>query len=235
MCDPVHITMATQPQRERFARVAVESLLNQTRPADTLHVEFNGFDAAPTWADELPITYRLWPDNMGAEIRFKRLDEVQGIYLSVDDDMIFPPSYVNYIVEALGRHGGMVGFHGTRYTRYPITSYTHDIERWGFTKGCPSDVAVHQLGAGCMAIHTDTGLRLSEFNEKNMNDCIMARWAARNSVRLTCLTRRDGYIIEQDGSQETGGEIWRAVNRDDRRQTEIVNEALELLNLRHGM
>jgi hypothetical protein len=225
----VHITMATQPQREKFARVAVESLFRQTLKADTLHIELNGFTEPPMWVHDFPITYRLWAENMGSAIRFRRLDEVEGIYLTVDDDLVYPLKYIQHITEALRLHGGIVGFHGTNFTRRPIFNYMLDVECWSFAQKCLSDISVHELGAGCMAMHTDIGLEFSEFSEKNMSDCIIARWAARNGIILTCLARPSGYILEQPGSQNTGNEIWRKARHNNKRQTEIINEALESL------
>lgn len=226
----VHVTIATQPKRDRFARVAVASLLNQKRKPDTIHIELNGFTSAPEWVKALPVTYTVHQFNQGARVKFRRIGEVQGCYITCDDDMIFPHDYTDYLFDALAVYGGAVGFHGTVFKRPPIRSYRSDmVSRWGFTFACDTPKRVHQLGTGCMAIHTDSGLAYADFTERNMADPCLTLWAAKNNVPLTCLTRAHGYIIEQSGSQNTGAEIWRKVASDDTRQTEIINEALRIL------
>jgi hypothetical protein len=80
------------------------------------------------------------------------------------------------------------------------------------------------MGTGVMAFDTDTvPLTYADFTHRNMADPQVAAWAAKRGVRLICLTRANDWLKVTNGSQDTGHEIWRAVDRSESEQTKIIN------------
>jgi hypothetical protein len=224
---PIHLTMATVPRRERFARTAIESLLNCNTKADTSHIELNGYTVAPDWLEDLPVTYTLRPDNIGAKAKLARLDGVKGYYLTVDDDIAYPRDYIGYLTDMIENYGrkAFVGFHGSTHKRTPIRSYWHDVAaRYHFEAGLHQNTPCSMLGTGTLAFHTSIGLTYSVFEKGNQTDPYLSRWANNNRIAQIALCRAAGYIRQIAGSQDTGGEIWRSALGNDSEQTNVIND-----------
>lgn len=224
---PIHVTMATRLAREPFAIQAIDSILNCNTKADTVHIELNGYDVVPKWITDRPqLTYSLINQNIGAKAKFKRLNNVHGYYLTIDDDILYPKDYIGYMTDMIERYDrkALVGFHGTTHKTPRIKSYWHDCDRrYHFGAYVHSNIACSMLGTGTMGFHTDIGLTYDVFTQGNMTDPFLSKWAIMNRKKQIVLARSVNYLRQIDGSQDTGGEIWKKAMANDTEQTAVIN------------
>lgn len=223
---PIHVTMATTPIRSEFAKIAVDSILNCNVKPDSFHIELNGFNEVPDWVINRPVTYTLRKENIGAKAKFARLDSVKGYYLTVDDDIEYDKSYIGHLtnwIDAYGRFS-FVGIHGSTHRTPKIRSYWNDsARRYHFQGKLSSNVLCSMLGTGTLGFHTSIGLTYDVFEQGNMTDPYLSKWAILNNVKQVCLSRPDNYCKQIAKSQDTGKEIWKSAMNNDTEQTEVIN------------
>jgi hypothetical protein len=120
--------MATLPERAGARAMAIESLLPQV---DHLHVAF-GHEA-------------------GLAIKLTVCEHASGVYLGVDDDLVYPPDYVQALLAGLERHPrSVVGFHG-----YRVDVHGRRSENYRCLDAVGEDVQVDVLGSGVIAFRLD--------------------------------------------------------------------------------
>lgn len=77
------------------------------------------------------------------------------------------------------------------------------------------------LGTGALAFPVNLGLTVHDFAHHNMTDPQLCDWAKSHYVPMVCLIREEGFVREIASAQDTA--IWKGVQHDDSKQTEIIN------------
>jgi hypothetical protein len=174
--------MATFPGREGVLAVALDSLRNQTRPPDAVHLYHNG--KRPDLTDNGKF-YGL------------REETDPCYYLTCDDDIIYPPDYIERMVAAIRRHGGVVTHYG-RILRGEASNYYH------------RDCFVHRLIERTKTQRLDipgtgvSGWFTGDFNFERiiyetphkMTDCHLGMVCAEYGIPITGLPHAANYIRE---------------------------------------
>jgi hypothetical protein len=226
----ISVNIATHLARKEHLQKVVEAVLKQGTQPDVINIYLNDYPAVPKWLTNLskehPINTIIGKDaggDLGAAAKFYFAGkQPSGVYITLDDDLKPSPGYVGYLADMVMRYGNaVVGFHGTRYKKHPIKSYWTDGIVNYFTNGLVKDVSVDMLGTGCMAFRIGNNPTLKDFPVRNMVDPQLSYWAKNNAVPMVCLQREPGFIREITGSQDSS--IWKGVERDDRKQTAIIN------------
>jgi hypothetical protein len=193
--------MSTVGWREPGLGAAVASIIPQV---DCLNVFLQGYAETPACLrnDKVFIVRDISaPESarLGASAKFhwqwRRL-VAQGYHFIVDDDIEYPPDYVQYCVRKIDEHERrpIVGFHGMVY-KSRVTNYFSDRRLWPFNKSCKVDRFVHALGTGTTAFHTSAiRLTAADFAEPNSCDLYLGLAAQRQRVPMLCLARESGYL-----------------------------------------
>jgi len=195
----VTASMSTIAWREPGLAVAVRSLLPQV---DRLNVFLQGYSHVPACLEDPRVTVLRDTDApesaaLGASAKYHwywhGLVE-DGYHLAVDDDIEYPPDYVQRCMSAIGDRRVVVGFHGGTY-RTPMRRYFRDRQVYRFDKPLAADTFVHMLGTGTTAMHT-SALRLTseDFTAPNSCDLFIAIAGQRQQVPMLCLARNRGYL-----------------------------------------
>jgi hypothetical protein len=155
---------------------AVRSLRSQV---DALYLYLNRYEALPPALEGDPgIVATLDPDgtSLGDAGKFAGLRSCgdEDLYLTCDDDIVYPPDYAERMTEALAAWGGRaaVGVHGILMLQ-PFASYYDPAARVVFHFEQAQDVgrAAHVLGTGTVAFHASrVRPPLSVFESPNMAD-----------------------------------------------------------------
>ncbi|MEO5981147.1 MAG: FkbM family methyltransferase, partial [Pedococcus sp.] len=215
--EKVRIGIATMPGRELGLGVVLRSLATQ---ADEIFVYLNGMDSVP---DSVPnhdhIHFMTGPD-LGDRGKFQFLDGHEGYYLTCDDDIAYPPFYVDRIVDGIEKYGrqALVGWHGSIFAAefsdyYEATS--RRVIAYYSTRG--EDIPVHLLGTGIAGFHTSTlPLGMSDFEYPNMADVWLALKAQKHQVPMVVLAHQRGWAdpidkgapsISNASIKKEGGEV----------------------------
>lgn len=193
--------MSTIAWREPGLAIAVASVLPQV---DRLNVFLQGYADVPPCLrhpkvsivrdDEAPESAAL-----GASAKFHWLWHglvADGYHFTVDDDIEYPPDYVQRCVGKIEEYGraAVVGFHGMIY-RKRVRSYFTDRQVWTFRHKCDSDRFVHTLGTGTASFHTSTlKLMREDFAQANSCDLYLGIACQKQRVPVLCIARKRGYL-----------------------------------------
>jgi hypothetical protein len=194
--EKIYANMATIPSRIPILERAVACILPQV---DQLNVYLNGFEEVPWFLHHEKVNIVRSQDhgNMGDAGKFYWADKVEGYYFTVDDDILYPPDYVEKLKEALDKRGRKcaVGVHGEMYPN-EIKHWTRDrIKTYHFYYECEKDVPVHVLGTGCMAYHTDKlKVNPNDFKIPNMADVWFTLICNRNCFYRVVITHPRGWL-----------------------------------------
>ena len=227
MREKVIIGIATYdgPGRSKSLQETLESLKGQ---ADHIIVGTdNRLGDATKFKPFFATPYPLVDDPMKAEDYGMRT-RYEGYFLTCDDDLIYPPDYVERMIEGIERYNreAVVSFHGKRVDKIGTPWYRFSGLRARCLGEVSGDMRIHVPGTGCMGWHSSTVRFIQEdFPEPNMADIWAAKKLQEAGVPCYVLAHDEGWIrhtkhIPMDDT------LWRTNKaNDDKTQymTEVFN------------
>ena len=215
------VNVASYRRTESLVKT-LESIINQ---CDEVNVTLNDFEGGlpPILYDDKVNLY-FTDNSKGDAFKFLRLSESDGYFLTIDDDLIYPPNYVEYMIAKCKEYGNsrVMTLHGRNFASFPITSYYKSAtERYACLDTVKKNVIVQFGGTGVMCFHTDLfKLDLDYFMIPNMADVWIGRYCLDNKIEILCLRHESGFIkyIPQKTT------IYNQESNNDGIQTKIVNE-----------
>lgn len=172
------IGMATFPGREPYLKKALESLKGQ---ADNIRIYDNGI-MSPDLTDN-------------GKFYFLQEYKQPVYYLSCDDDILYPPTYVRDMVEAIDRLGTIVTHHGRDLLSID-RSYYKGHRAYRCTGANDIEKTIDVAGTGVTGFRTDyfNPLDLWRAKEQRMSDLVFSLEAAKQERRIILLPHPHGYI-----------------------------------------
>lgn len=222
------VGIASIPERAASLERTVASLATQ---ADEIHVSLNDYRRAPAFLGDYPnVTFSVRPAgfNGGDAEKFAAVDDWDGVVVTCDDDLLYPPDYVETLLAGLARYpGSMVGFHGGKTLGWngSSTAASHKRIRCLGTLDM-DDTDVNVLGTGALAYDaTRVPVWRDLFRHANMADVHLACHARTLGIPMVALKHQEGWIQNlQDGpgiyeSNKTGDGSTRDTR--ERRRSEL--------------
>lgn len=177
-----------------------------------------------------PILYKekvnlYFTDNSkGDAFKFLKLEESEGYFLTIDDDLIYPEGYVDHMINKCKEHNNkkIITLHGRNFSSFPISSYYKSAsERYACLENVKNDVVVQFGGTGVMCFHTSLlKVSIDEFLYPNMADIWVGKFAKQRNIPILCLQHSKGYI----GYIPQNSTIYNDHSSNDRVQTFVVNK-----------
>ena len=212
--DPICCGVASIPSRSGCLRQVVEAVLPFV---DQLYVYLNGYPKVPAFLRRPKISVFRSQEHgdLGDAGKFFAAGRQRGFFLSIDDDIIYPQDYVWTLVNALrGYHLAgrrvAVGFHGKLMHPEVAHFYQGHARQFHFAAALSEERAVHVLGTGTAAFHTDDlPVTIDDFNrQRNMADISFSIACQRHDVGCVVLPRPSSYLRPQPIT--AGPTIWRS-------------------------
>ncbi len=225
--DPICCGVASIPSRSACLRRAVESVLPFV---DQLYVYLNGYPQVPAFLRRPKITVFRSQDHgdLGDAGKFFAAGRQRGFFLSIDDDIFYPQDYVWTLVNALRgfRRAGRrvaVGFHGKLMRPVVPHFYQGHARQFHFAAALGEARAVHVLGTGTAAFHSDDlPVTIDDFRgQRNMADIAFGIACQRHDVGCVALPRPSGYLKPQ--ATPAGQTIWSSFRNADQAPTALYN------------
>jgi len=209
--DKVIVGIATMKGREKQLKRAIRSLESQ---ADQIIVYNNDAKGNTNYTDNA---------------KFYALKNVKKpcYYFSCDDDIEYPPTYIEDMCEEIDKHNCIVTHHGRKLVSKDVSYYSgHD------SFGCLRSNAVCKeidvAGTGVTAFHTNyfnpTGIHKAK--DQRMSDLVFSLEAAKERKRIVVLPHEKNYFRELH--VPVNQTIWGTEHKNESRQIEIANEILSL-------
>ena len=204
----VTVNMATFPPRRLGLGRRIKELAPQ---CDLMRIYLNGYSEWPSdilKPDNVEYVLGSSPEtpDLGSQgkLHWLSLDE-DVYYLTVDDDIVYPPDYVSTLVKGCSRYGDLciVGFHGQRFSigdnrEAPVAKEARGARRmFRYNSFLYQDTSAHMLGNGLMCCRPKVlGLtRACITGPKNSGDDEdMAVFAQINKVPMVTLAHRSRWI-----------------------------------------
>lgn len=205
--------MATTEARYESAKIAAKSLSTQDWP-DVITIR---------------VSVNVQGNDLGDAAKFVPLFENNGmdsfIFLACDDDIIYPPDYVETMVKAVESDPGCVwSCHGRRFTRFPVRSYYKEGVKFHCLNEVNESGLVHAAGTGVMAFRSDL-MRIEPemFPNGFMADIWLAGIAKTNAVPLRLVPHAAGWL-KLTGMVDEKDTIWARYKDNDGIQTRVINK-----------
>lgn len=192
MTAPVLAALASIPSRADF----LERVLGSLRPqVDRLCVYLNGYRSVPAIVRELADEHVVDPVNAGAERKFHWAGQHQGLYLSCDDDIVYPPDYAATMLAAAGDGRQIVTAHGRCYLGRP--SHVREVEPGSiglFHKRVDASRPINHGGTGVMGWDTRRVAVPAVWPLRNIADMQLAIWAQLERVPLWLVAHQAHWL-----------------------------------------
>lgn len=196
--------LATIPGREQSLGLTINSLAPQV--------------------DRLIINYRSDSDAN----KFRAVEQMTGYVLTCDDDLIYPPDYVEKMIKAVDRYNGeaIVSLHGRELKPGKISSYYAPSNRLQAFHCLHEVAADHRIingaiGTGVMCWNADkVKIYRDWFQVANMADIWLSLFARKNNIPMIVATHPANWLNVGYDGEDT---IWHKHFNNDKVQTDIWN------------
>lgn len=215
------VGMATIPERENTLERVISSLHGQV---DKIELSLNGFTDIPDWFVNYPkVISTLWTNDKGDANKFLNIWRYpKAYYFSCDDDIIYPPDYIDTYIKHINRFKCLVTIHGAHIPDRKIQSYySGKIQKAHCLNKC-KQVKVHIPGSGVSGFDTSQlNIDYEKFKEPNMADIFLAMQCEEQNVNRLSIKHSKGWI--QGGLNEGRETIYETHKNNDSIQTKLVN------------
>jgi glycosyltransferase involved in cell wall biosynthesis len=225
--EQVNVFMASYPGGFAQIRDTVECLLNQTIPITRLTIHVNGSKIPSNLPEDPRIKIINSDQNYADNGKFAHLIGVSGYILTVDDDINYPPDYVEKLIHGIEytERKALVGVHGALLPVGPPVNRWSDyreLRRSHVFSGQHSSYnLVNVIGTGTMGFHSSIGL--PDFNKMDtlrMVDLHIAVWAQEEEIPMYIIPRSKDWMTE---FEDLGDErIWQQANSNNELQHEMM-------------
>lgn len=210
-------SMASVPWRIEALEKAVYSIIDQV---DKINVYLNGWNEIPTFLKIDKINAVMSQNeigDLGAKGKFYWCEKVNGIHLTIDDDILYPQNYVEEIIHQLSRYpDAVVSYHGS-ILNYPDFKKRNN-KTTHFARACTKDCRVTFVGTGVLAYNTTTTkISFSGFQSAYWADGWFSKQVREQGQRCIALRHKESWLKPIDTN---GPDIW-SMNRSTSAAEEI--------------
>lgn len=189
----------TMPSRTEWLRYTIASIIGQV---DMLYVFLNDFTHIPDYLLGNEKIVCISSIDWGSAGRFFMADKVNGYYFMLDDDLIYPPDYIEKMIEKIEQYErrAVITLHG-RILKQPLDNwFTGQEVICRCLHDWPDDMEIHVGGTGVMGYHADTiKIKLSEFKNRNLDDVEFSIFAQAQKVPIVAVNHERGFLGYQEG------------------------------------
>ncbi len=197
---------------------------------DRLYVYLDGYETPPAFLQGLDRVTVGDAGELHCSSRFLCLAELEqpSLVVVVDDDIIYPPDYVERMAAHLDALDGeaVFGVHGRIFTP-PHRSYATDAVTIHFTAPYRISRNVHEVGGGTCAFVSDRlPLDPRGWGGLGMDDIQIALEAQRRGLPRLVVARGNMWLRPM--AEEQADSLWRRTRRDDAVHSLRMRELLAL-------
>lgn len=190
----ISVCLASFPPRKAMLRQVVASLIDQV---DRIYIYLNQYDEVPSFLKHPRITVKTGGEDLRDNGKFFYVPELpSGYVFTVDDDIVYPPDYVQALIRKIELYGrkAVVGLHGTIFAN-PLVTYFAERTLLHFKHPLERDRIVDQLGTGTVAFHTSLWRPShTDFSSTGMVDAWLAVGAARRGISMVAVGRKRNWL-----------------------------------------
>lgn len=207
--------IASIQTREESLKETVRSLYNQV---DVICIYLNDYKKVPKFLIKEKI--KVYRGNDLTDLgKFYGLYFHKGYYFSCDDDLIYPPDYVEYMTEKIDQYDCIVSCHG-RIFMGKIGSYYRNGIKFHCLQEVGKDKLINVGGTGVMGFKTSIGFDLDQIPKYYpcMADVHIGVWA-NGKIPIRVVAHEKGWLKLTDADMRTA--IYERFKNNDQIQTKL--------------
>lgn len=232
--DKIVVGIASIRRRRSSLINTINSLLNQTVLPDEINVYLNDYNKNKIKGIDSPIVnfYDFNDEgDLGDVGKYYKVDDHEGYYFSVDDDLKYPDTYIEYMINCIEKFNRkyVVSLHGSIFNQ-PINDFIDDRSIVKFRSNVKNFTPVHLAGSGVTAFHTDTiNIKREHFEQPNMADVWFSLQTQKQKVGIVVVPHKKKYVVTSPITDIKSSIFWQTKENDDKRKkyTEAVNRLPE--------
>lgn len=220
----ITVKIASIPERISQLEATIESFLKKV---DSIQVYLNNYSFIPSFLNHRKIcvfTSQEYGD-IGDIGKFYQIEQQNGYILTIDDDLIYPSDYVDFMVRKIDfyQRKALICVHGNILPKQKMTSYYKDKQGVHFEKELENDIKVDVPGTGTLGFHTEN-IKISQqiFLSPNMSDIWLAVHAKKNDISIISMERANDWVLQARG-EAFQRSIYQTSFQKDTYQTLVVN------------
>mgnify|MGYP000308345485 CR=1 FL=1 len=223
----IYAFMATYQGGFQHVGDTIRTLLNQTKSIRKIILHVNSKKRPPRLPKDSRLEVIQSSNNIADNGKFAHLSNIEGYILTVDDDINYPPDYVEKMVNEVNIHErkSIVGVHGASLPFGPALSrwsqYKNQRRSHIFSQEHASRIQVDILGTGTVAFHSSLGFPDgNSMNTLKMVDLHFATWAMQNQIPMRLVPRNRNWLNEFEDIDDE--RIWNQVQEDKELQIQML-------------
>jgi hypothetical protein len=219
--EPVTVGLASIPERIYQLFATLLSIIHQV---DHIYVYLNNYEDIPAYLNhpKISVFTSKTHGDLGAAGKFFKIDDVKtGYYFTIDDDIIYPPDYVERIVSTLQKYenSAAVCVHGSIFGA-PLEWYFERTVVFGMRYGLKQDMFITLAGSGCLAFHRPSmQMCFEDYFPEVMCDLKFSVMAREQGIPIISLARPAGWLKPQ--AKLSNNTYYDGMLFDDERRTEV--------------
>ena len=195
--DQVTIGMAVMPERLPNLEEILPRLLPQCHK---LYIHINGPCVIPRWIiNEAKIVISQSEANLGDAMKFVGIQNAQGYYCTVDDDILYPDDYIERLIKELKKkdNRAIICVQGGIFNPYlNPEGFNHRNCHLHFTDEVAYSRRVLLAGTGTSCMHVSTFvITPDECRHPNMADVWLSCKAALLNIPIFCIDRPANWLM----------------------------------------
>ncbi|WP_339733651.1 glycosyltransferase [uncultured Gimesia sp.] len=215
----VYACLTSIPRRVYALEKTVASLINQV---DGLKIHLNDYHFIPEFLKHPKLELVFGDNSLMSCTKFLWADRLSGYILTCDDDLIYPPDYIDRMTAAIDKYKCIVCAHGSKLKPGMISSYYKDRTVFDARLEIPQDMFVDIPGTGTMGWHTDDiKLRMNDFDLPGMEDIAAYRAIYQHSYSVVVVAHPESWL--RSSTHKNDGGLYSDSIRDDSKETEVIN------------
>ena len=199
----------------------INSIYNQ---CDIINLTLNDYDEIPVELFDKKINLFISDNDRGDAYKFYKLMDSDGYFFTIDDDLIYPENYTEYMVDKVNQYSkkSIITQHSRSFNSFPIKNfYGRNSLVNHFKQLQTNDIKVQFGGTGVMCFHTDLfKVPIEYFDRPNMADVWIGKYAKENDIDIICVKHNGGFVKQQDFDTS----IYNLDSKNDTIQTNLVND-----------
>lgn len=220
----ISASVASIPDRRQGLKQVVERVLPNV---DQLYVYLNNYPDRPGFLKHKKIRVNTSDDFGDLKDNGKAFIERgsgSGIHFMLDDDLLYPSSYFDYLIAKILQYGRrcVVGVHGTQINKN-FKRYHDGNSRttFSFSKALDNERHVHIVGTGTCAFDRNLiGFSVDNAPSTGMLDLWFATYALRRDIPMVCVSRKAGWLKEIESLQKNS--LYSQYINNDQMQTDLI-------------
>lgn len=222
---PIVAGIASIPSRTDSLRITLESIWDQV---DFVELVLNGYDSVPDWliSPRIGIARSQEIGDQADNAKFYGLLKYDDcVYLSLDDDILYPPDYAIRMFASLKRYDwrAAVGVHASLLPTRPAGLLDRTV--CCFWNALICDLPCSYVGTGTLGIRRSMlpEMPLSIFPQKGMSDLFVASWLKQQGCPVVGTARTSGWL--QKISTPTSVSLWQLAQNDHQAQDNVIRDS----------